>query len=249
MWECRAVTWRPWAWSSRITGLTSSAIRTKSPVVATRGADHLEVHRVRHGLAGRHLDAALLNLGCPRNSDLQHASGHGALAAQDLLDLVERCLFRRGRFGGRAGRRGERRLGRLQRASQRFGDGFRLAVATEMDVHDLRGFTGQVVVHGEHVHAACRARMTGATSDAKRTRSPIAMAWPAPTVLKPAHEPSARAGSTCTPPIVTSRSRRGQPYRCTSPGRLLPVCPSPLSTVSHGPSGRSPGNQQECNCT
>src|SRR5262249_1869804 len=38
MWEWSAVTSIPCAWSSRTTGLTSSATRTKSPVVATRSS-------------------------------------------------------------------------------------------------------------------------------------------------------------------------------------------------------------------
>ena len=92
MCEWSAVTTMPWARSSLMTGLTSSAMSTKSPVVATRGSDGLEIHRVGHAHARRNFHAAVLDGLGAGDADLEDAARHRALVAERVLELVEGLL-------------------------------------------------------------------------------------------------------------------------------------------------------------
>ncbi len=74
------------------------------------------------------------------------------------------------------------------------------------------------------------ARITGATSAVKSTRSPIAIA-PLPCGMNANQVPSAKPGFTVTLPTVTARSERGKANLITPPGCGAPERPSACSTA------------------
>src|SRR5471030_2952026 len=74
------------------------------------------------------------------------------------------------------------------------------------------------------------ALVTGLTSSAVRTRSPMTMTAPLPAAANAAQPPSARLGFTSTPETVTCRSERGMLKRTTPPGSVLPSNPNTCCT-------------------
>jgi len=135
----------PWSRRARITGLTSLAINTKSPVIAALPAPvGWKLIAVARPMDGGTSTPSAVICSARGTPNLVHTAVYLAVIAEDLCDL--RGVDAEASDRPRRGRRAERRCGEGQSAVDRRRQLRRCAAAADVHVHHARGLVQQVVV-------------------------------------------------------------------------------------------------------